>query len=87
MHRAVRDKILGSYGQSQMLGSYGQSQMLGSYGQSQGNGVSLINLIQAKLPSMGIKANGNGSTLHRNIAELQINLSVKKCQQNWVKKT
>ena len=60
-----RDKILGSYGQSQMLGSYGQYQ---------GNGVSLINLIQAKLPSMGIKANGNGTTLHRSTAKLQINL-------------
>ena len=57
MHRAVRDKILGSYGQSQMLGSYGQYR---------GNGVSLINLISAKLPSMGVKANGNGGTLHRN---------------------
>ena len=46
----------------------------GGYGQYRGNGVSLINLIPGNLPSLDIKANGNGSSLHREIDKLQINL-------------
>ena len=65
----------GDAGRSEIrFGQFWAISDLGSYGQYQGNGVSLINLIQAKLPSMGIKANGNGTTLHRNIAKLQIYL-------------
>ena len=79
---AGRSEILFSSGNDfdfiAMIASYGNDCQaisdLGSYGQYRGNGVSLINLIRGKLPSMGIKANGNGTTRHRNIANLRINL-------------
>ena len=70
---AGRSEILFSSGNDfdfiAMIASYGNDCQaisdLGSYGQYRGNGVSLINLIPDNLPSLDIKANGNGSSLHR----------------------
>ena len=82
MSDAGRSEILLSYGNDfdfiAMIASYGNDCQaisdLGSYGQYRGNGVSLINLIPGNLPSLDIKANGNGSSLHREIDKLRINL-------------